>query len=309
MTMKSDNRGSASYKVCSECGITHSPLWRGGPLGPKTMCNACGIRWKRANQAHHKSNKIALDSHYDNTYAQRNHKDDYLFEEEYDEGFESSEGDDNDSMKLTPEGAYTTDSDLIINDVSVSPFADSSSKKSSKANNRRKTKASRKLFSTSPIKSKPYTRPTDLVKKTAPLTNEFHVNCPDCESEAEISMILLQEAAEEYDRLDSELPEKERMEQLYHEVLALRQEVEKKDAVIHQLEVKNEQAHKTFHFSQPARERSTEGERSSSAQSSGSTSPSQSPAVSPMTSPKSNFDGKSQFGNMNALPMVGAMAM
>ncbi|KAG8961541.1 blue light receptor [Tulasnella sp. 419] len=30
--------------VCVTCGRTDSPEWRKGPLGPKTLCNACGLR-------------------------------------------------------------------------------------------------------------------------------------------------------------------------------------------------------------------------------------------------------------------------
>ncbi|KAK3272883.1 hypothetical protein CYMTET_18842 [Cymbomonas tetramitiformis] len=31
-------------RVCACCGTTTTPLWRNGPLGPKTLCNACGVR-------------------------------------------------------------------------------------------------------------------------------------------------------------------------------------------------------------------------------------------------------------------------
>jgi hypothetical protein len=34
-------------KVCVSCKTSDTPLWRLGPQGPKTMCNACGIKWKR----------------------------------------------------------------------------------------------------------------------------------------------------------------------------------------------------------------------------------------------------------------------
>lgn len=34
-------------RVCTQCGSTDTPLWRRGPHGPKSMCNRCGIRWKR----------------------------------------------------------------------------------------------------------------------------------------------------------------------------------------------------------------------------------------------------------------------
>lgn len=31
---------------CSHCQTTQTPQWRIGPLGPKTLCNACGVRYK-----------------------------------------------------------------------------------------------------------------------------------------------------------------------------------------------------------------------------------------------------------------------
>ncbi|KII89075.1 hypothetical protein PLICRDRAFT_40714 [Plicaturopsis crispa FD-325 SS-3] len=33
--------------VCVTCGRTDSPEWRKGPQGPKTLCNACGLRWAK----------------------------------------------------------------------------------------------------------------------------------------------------------------------------------------------------------------------------------------------------------------------
>ncbi|KAM0752700.1 hypothetical protein T439DRAFT_286870 [Meredithblackwellia eburnea MCA 4105] len=35
-------------KACANCGRTGSPEWRTGPTGPKTLCNACGLRWSKA---------------------------------------------------------------------------------------------------------------------------------------------------------------------------------------------------------------------------------------------------------------------
>ncbi|WIA14550.1 hypothetical protein OEZ85_003067 [Tetradesmus obliquus] len=43
-------------KVCCECGATQTPQWREGPQGPKTLCNACGVRYQRS-QSKAKSNK------------------------------------------------------------------------------------------------------------------------------------------------------------------------------------------------------------------------------------------------------------
>uniref|UniRef100_A0A0D6QX04 GATA transcription factor n=1 Tax=Araucaria cunninghamii TaxID=56994 RepID=A0A0D6QX04_ARACU len=31
---------------CSHCGVQKTPQWRTGPDGPKTLCNACGVRFK-----------------------------------------------------------------------------------------------------------------------------------------------------------------------------------------------------------------------------------------------------------------------
>ncbi|KAL4971282.1 hypothetical protein BDW66DRAFT_146390 [Aspergillus desertorum] len=39
-------RLKAEYK-CADCGTSDSPEWRKGPEGPKTLCNACGLRWAK----------------------------------------------------------------------------------------------------------------------------------------------------------------------------------------------------------------------------------------------------------------------
>lgn len=38
-------------KTCTDCGTTKTPLWRGGPAGPKSLCNACGIRSRKKRRA------------------------------------------------------------------------------------------------------------------------------------------------------------------------------------------------------------------------------------------------------------------
>eukprot|EP00268_Persea_americana_P047985 TRINITY_DN5033_c1_g2_i1.p1 TRINITY_DN5033_c1_g2~~TRINITY_DN5033_c1_g2_i1.p1 ORF type:complete len:228 (+),score=33.78 TRINITY_DN5033_c1_g2_i1:342-1025(+) len=41
--------GSSALPVkrcCSHCKAETTPQWRAGPLGPKTLCNACGVRYK-----------------------------------------------------------------------------------------------------------------------------------------------------------------------------------------------------------------------------------------------------------------------
>eukprot|EP00798_Chlamydomonas_sp_ICE-L_P030443 gene30443-35453_t len=32
---------------CAQCRAKSTPVWRAGPLGPKTLCNACGVRYSK----------------------------------------------------------------------------------------------------------------------------------------------------------------------------------------------------------------------------------------------------------------------
>ncbi|KAK9122664.1 hypothetical protein Sjap_012266 [Stephania japonica] len=43
--MKTEAEGSMSK--CLACLTSCTPLWRNSPLGFKTLCNACGIRFKK----------------------------------------------------------------------------------------------------------------------------------------------------------------------------------------------------------------------------------------------------------------------
>ncbi|KAF8901287.1 hypothetical protein CPB85DRAFT_1439155 [Mucidula mucida] len=45
---KAKKTHSSDQYVCVTCGRTDSPEWRKGPLGPKTLCNACGLRWAKS---------------------------------------------------------------------------------------------------------------------------------------------------------------------------------------------------------------------------------------------------------------------
>ncbi|XP_074582727.1 GATA transcription factor 5-like [Curcuma longa] len=38
--------GPSGERRCSHCGVQKTPQWRAGPLGAKTLCNACGVRFK-----------------------------------------------------------------------------------------------------------------------------------------------------------------------------------------------------------------------------------------------------------------------
>jgi hypothetical protein len=33
--------------LCCVCGATETPQWRSGPRGLNTLCNGCGIRWRK----------------------------------------------------------------------------------------------------------------------------------------------------------------------------------------------------------------------------------------------------------------------
>lgn len=48
---KEINRASSptaegGVRRCTHCASEKTPQWRTGPLGPKTLCNACGVRYK-----------------------------------------------------------------------------------------------------------------------------------------------------------------------------------------------------------------------------------------------------------------------
>eukprot|EP01103_Thecamoeba_quadrilineata_P001075 TRINITY_DN10950_c0_g1_i1.p1 TRINITY_DN10950_c0_g1~~TRINITY_DN10950_c0_g1_i1.p1 ORF type:complete len:313 (-),score=33.78 TRINITY_DN10950_c0_g1_i1:62-1000(-) len=48
-------------RVCHCCGTSKTPEWRRGPDGPKTLCNACGLkRSKRAKQETSRQVKVSL---------------------------------------------------------------------------------------------------------------------------------------------------------------------------------------------------------------------------------------------------------
>lgn len=37
-------------------GTLDSPEWRKGPSGPKTLCNACGLRWAKKEKKRNNAN-------------------------------------------------------------------------------------------------------------------------------------------------------------------------------------------------------------------------------------------------------------
>ncbi|KAH7320003.1 hypothetical protein B0I35DRAFT_478295 [Stachybotrys elegans] len=52
-------KASEEY-VCTDCGTLDSPEWRKGPSGPKTLCNACGLRWAKKEKKNRNSTHAQL---------------------------------------------------------------------------------------------------------------------------------------------------------------------------------------------------------------------------------------------------------
>ncbi|KAI5477837.1 GATA transcription factor [Pseudohyphozyma bogoriensis] len=47
---RASRASSTSGRTCANCGRPDSPEWRLGPTGPKTLCNACGLRWAKSEK-------------------------------------------------------------------------------------------------------------------------------------------------------------------------------------------------------------------------------------------------------------------
>lgn len=45
-TLEGSNEQHQMPRRCTHCLAQRTPQWRAGPLGPKTLCNACGVRYK-----------------------------------------------------------------------------------------------------------------------------------------------------------------------------------------------------------------------------------------------------------------------
>ncbi|KAI3447125.1 hypothetical protein Pfo_003790 [Paulownia fortunei] len=51
LSSNSSSYNNSPIRVCADCNTTKTPLWRSGPKGPKSLCNACGIRQRKARRA------------------------------------------------------------------------------------------------------------------------------------------------------------------------------------------------------------------------------------------------------------------
>ncbi|KAL5377145.1 hypothetical protein DPSP01_009957 [Paraphaeosphaeria sporulosa] len=72
ISLDRDGRASSDKKkklkiadeyVCTDCGTLDSPEWRKGPNGPKTLCNACGLRWAKKEKKRQSQSGNGQSSH------------------------------------------------------------------------------------------------------------------------------------------------------------------------------------------------------------------------------------------------------
>jgi len=59
VTKSSSKQSSSKKRKCEFCGTVETPMWRRGPTGKGTLCNACGVKWslKFRKRAGKKSNR------------------------------------------------------------------------------------------------------------------------------------------------------------------------------------------------------------------------------------------------------------
>ncbi|XP_010488061.1 PREDICTED: GATA transcription factor 29-like [Camelina sativa] len=52
-------RGEGTLRKCTNvnCNALTTPMWRRGPLGPKSLCNACGIKFRKEEERKSKRNR------------------------------------------------------------------------------------------------------------------------------------------------------------------------------------------------------------------------------------------------------------
>ncbi|KAH9815892.1 hypothetical protein DFH28DRAFT_967240 [Melampsora americana] len=58
--VSTDGQSSQVPRSCSSCGAQNSPEWRKGPNGVKSLCNACGLRFSRAQA---RKSKLSRSTH------------------------------------------------------------------------------------------------------------------------------------------------------------------------------------------------------------------------------------------------------
>ncbi|KAL4341399.1 hypothetical protein GQ457_08G009480 [Hibiscus cannabinus] len=107
---------SENKKFCTDCKTTKTPLWRGGPAGPKSLCNACGIRYRKRrrtmlgmNKGLEKKKKERSDSSHGSSIADTN-----------DDGDEKLNGNCNGLSKSVKVRLYALGSEVLLQSCSSS---------------------------------------------------------------------------------------------------------------------------------------------------------------------------------------------
>ncbi|XP_043696179.1 GATA transcription factor 23-like [Telopea speciosissima] len=52
---------TSTARICADCKTSKTPLWRSGPHGPKSLCNACGIRYRKRRRREFEFLKMGKD--------------------------------------------------------------------------------------------------------------------------------------------------------------------------------------------------------------------------------------------------------
>ncbi|ORZ13297.1 hypothetical protein BCR42DRAFT_439720 [Absidia repens] len=57
-----ESSNPANTRQCFYCGVTETPMWRRGPEGGGTLCNACGVKWKNGKILATDSTNVVVDT-------------------------------------------------------------------------------------------------------------------------------------------------------------------------------------------------------------------------------------------------------
>ncbi|KAH8548751.1 hypothetical protein BGW37DRAFT_522943 [Umbelopsis sp. PMI_123] len=72
---KKPKRAGTEKLRCHSCHSTETPEWRKGPMGPRTLCNACGLIWAKLARKKHQSGdrfKLSRESNLQNHMSASN---------------------------------------------------------------------------------------------------------------------------------------------------------------------------------------------------------------------------------------------
>ncbi|KAI7905425.1 uncharacterized protein BX663DRAFT_549427 [Cokeromyces recurvatus] len=70
-TQTNNNNNNNGIKKCLYCGSKTTPMWRRGPEGAGTLCNACGVKWKHGKILNGSDNNYITITSATNTMTKR----------------------------------------------------------------------------------------------------------------------------------------------------------------------------------------------------------------------------------------------